>query len=186
MSADDLSKYRDMFVQEAREHVQNMNRALLALEKDHANKENLDSAFRAAHTIKGMAATMGYEQIRQVCKTIEELFDKLRKHEKHLSAEMADFLFSLFDMIENMVSDEKFTIDDKILGRLRAFIDSKEEVHRVPKSSHIMVPSSQRLLRPHTPKINPPLHHLIWRLSTISCRQKPRQYASAWTIWIRS
>ncbi len=125
MSADDLSKYREMFVQEAREHVQNMNKALLALEKDHTSKEHLDSAFRAAHTIKGMAATMGYEQIRQVCKTIEELFDKLRKNEKELSPNMADFLFSMFDTIENMVNDEKFTIDDRILGQLREFIDSK-------------------------------------------------------------
>jgi two-component system chemotaxis sensor kinase CheA len=127
MSADDLSKYREMFVQEAREHVQNMNSALLALEKDHTSKEHLDSAFRAAHTIKGMAATMGYEQIRQVCKTIEELFDKLRKREKELSPNMADFLFSLFDMIENMVNDEKYGIDERIMGQLRAFIDAGSE-----------------------------------------------------------
>ena len=57
MSADDLSKYREMFVQEAREHVQNMNSALLALEKDHTNKEHLDSAFRAAMAAPDDAAS---------------------------------------------------------------------------------------------------------------------------------
>jgi two-component system chemotaxis sensor kinase CheA len=152
--SDDLSKYREMFVQEAREHVQNMNSALLALEKDHTSKEHLDSAFRAAHTIKGMAATMGYEQIRQVCKTIEELFDKLRKREKELSPNMANFLFSLFDMIENMVNDEKYSIDEKIMGQLRAFIDSTGETPP-PAASESQMPEPAIAAEPEVPQQTP-------------------------------
>lgn len=109
--SDDFSKYREMFVQEAIEHVQKLNQAMLELEQRPDNKAHLDSAFRAAHTLKGMAATMGYEQIRHVCKAVEELFDQLRKGEEHLTPRLADFLFRSFDLLDKMVNDDKKTID---------------------------------------------------------------------------
>ncbi|AFU57960.1 chemotactic sensor histidine kinase CheA [Candidatus Nitrososphaera gargensis Ga9.2] len=109
--SDDFSKYREMFVQEAIEHIQSLNNAMLQLEQDPHSKEHLDSAFRAAHTLKGMAATMGYEQIRQVCKTIEELFDRLRKREVRLTTGVADFLFKSFDVLDKMVNDENKIIN---------------------------------------------------------------------------
>jgi len=109
--SDDFAKYREMFMQEANEHVQGLNQALLQLEQNPESKEHLDSAFRAAHTLKGMAATMGYEQIRQVCKAIEELFDRLRNADGRLTPHIAGFLFSSFDELEKMVNDEKKVID---------------------------------------------------------------------------
>ncbi len=109
--SDDFSKYREMFVQEAIEHIQSLNNAMLQLEQDPHSKEHLDSAFRAAHTLKGMAATMGYEQIRQICKTIEELFDRLRKREVRLTTGVADFLFKSFDVLDKMVNDENKIIN---------------------------------------------------------------------------
>lgn len=102
---DDKSAYRDLFVQEAHEHVQNMNEVLLKLEEDPKSKEHLDSAFRSAHTLKGMAATMGYGQIKELCKAIEELFDKFRKDEEKMSSEMASYLFKCIDTIQEMVDD---------------------------------------------------------------------------------
>lgn len=132
MSADDFSKYRDMFVQEASEHIQGLNQALLQLEQNPESKEHLDSAFRAAHTLKGMAATMGYEQIRQVCKAIEELFDRLRKADGRLTPNIADFLFSSFDVLEKMVSDEKKVIDTE---------EFMEEFQKVVATDEIRRPS---------------------------------------------
>ena len=55
--SDDFSKYREMFVQEAIEHVQGLNQAMLQLEQKPDSKDHLDSAFRAAHTLKGYAQT---------------------------------------------------------------------------------------------------------------------------------
>ncbi len=104
--SDDKSAYRDLFVQEAHEHVQNMNEALLKLEENPKSKEHLDSAFRSAHTLKGMAATMGYDQIKELCKAIEELFDKLRKGEEKIPVEMFSYLFRCFDTIQEMIDDE--------------------------------------------------------------------------------
>src|SRR5438270_12113752 len=107
--SDDMSKYRELFVQEANEHVQALNQSLLKLEGNPNNKEDLDAAFRAAHTIKGMAASMGYDQIRQICIVVEELFDRLRKGTAFLTPESAGHLFKSFDMLAQMVSDEKKT-----------------------------------------------------------------------------
>lgn len=108
---DDNSAYRDLFVQEANEHVQNLNQSLLKLEEEPGNREYLDAAFRSAHTLKGMAATMGYDQIKQLCKAVEELFDGFRKGERALTSAVASYLFKCFDAMQQMVSDEGFKID---------------------------------------------------------------------------
>lgn len=118
--SDDNSAYRDLFVQEANEHVQNLNQSLLKLEEEPGKREYLDAAFRSAHTLKGMAATMGYEQIKQLCKAVEELFDKFRKGEQTITSGVASYLFKCFDAMQQMVADENFKIDiDQYLADLR-------------------------------------------------------------------
>jgi two-component system chemotaxis sensor kinase CheA len=120
MSGEDNSAYRDLFVQEANEHVQNLNQSLLKLEEEPGKREHLDAAFRSAHTLKGMAATMGYEQIKQLCKAVEELFDKFRKGEQTITSGVASYLFKCFDAMQQMVADENFKIDiDQYLADLR-------------------------------------------------------------------
>lgn len=120
MSGDDNSAYRDLFVQEANEHVQNLTQSLLKLEEEPGKREHLDAAFRSAHTLKGMAATMGYEQIKQLCKAVEELFDKFRKGEQTITSGVASYLFKCFDAMQQMVTDENFKIDiDQYLADLR-------------------------------------------------------------------
>src|SRR3990170_3450111 len=73
------TSYREMYHSEALEHVDIMNQALLKLEESPDIKEHVDLIFRSAHTIKGMAATMGYDQTKELCKNIENVFDKIRK-----------------------------------------------------------------------------------------------------------
>lgn len=102
----DTSQYRDMFVQEAREHVQNLNEFLLRMEREPAEKEHVNTLFRSAHSLKGMAATMGYDQIKQLCIAIEEIFDKFRKEEQDLSSDLASALFKCFDALQEMIDDE--------------------------------------------------------------------------------
>ena len=102
----DTSQYRDMFVQEAREHVQNLNEFLLRMEREPAEKEHVNTLFRSAHSLKGMAATMGYDQIKQLCIAIEEIFDKFRKEEQGLSSDLASALFKCFDALQEMIDDE--------------------------------------------------------------------------------
>ena len=101
-----LDKYRDMFVQEAHEHIQNLNESLLKLEKNSAEKKTLHSIFRSAHTLKGMALTMGYDQITQLCAAMEEILDKTRKGETNLSTQKIGLFFKCFDILEQLVDDD--------------------------------------------------------------------------------
>lgn len=105
------SQYREMFVQESHEHIEELNQSLLKLEKEPTSHEHIDSLFRSAHTLKGMAATMGYDQIRQLCMEIEDLFDKLRNGKEKITTSLASSLFTCFDLLREMVDDESKNVD---------------------------------------------------------------------------
>ena len=119
--------YREMYITEAQEHIETMNQALLKLEEKPDSKENLDLIFRSAHTLKGMAATMGYEQTKELCRDIENVFDKIRKKESELSANLASALFKCIDVIQQMINDESKKID------IKPFLDMLENPEEVEK-----------------------------------------------------
>jgi two-component system chemotaxis sensor kinase CheA len=75
----DLSKYRQLFLDESREHLQALNRELLVLEKEGEGYAGVDVMFRAAHSVKGMSASMGYDAMAAVSHALEEIMDRLRK-----------------------------------------------------------------------------------------------------------
>lgn len=100
---DDNSEYKDLFVEEAREHLNTLNQALLILEKDPHDKEALNKIFRAAHTIKGMSATMNYEKIQKLSHKTEDALDLIRNNKLEVDAEIMDLIFKCFDGIETMV-----------------------------------------------------------------------------------
>ena len=100
-----------MYLTEALEHVEIMNQALLKLEEEPEVKEHLDLIFRSAHTIKGMAATMGYDQTKDLCKNIENIFDGIRKKQQKLSHNLASALFKCLDALQQMINDENKKID---------------------------------------------------------------------------
>ena len=107
-------------MQEALEHVENLNQHLLKLEDEPNVREHVDVLFRSAHTLKGMAATMGYDQIREICKTIEEIFDKFRKDEEKLTPAMANVIFYGIDLLKEMIRDETKKINlQEYLDNLR-------------------------------------------------------------------
>ncbi len=106
----DSREYRELFLLEANEHLQSMNNELLAYEKDNA-RERIDSIFRSVHTLKGMAATMGYESIRVLCKSIENVLDGIRNNSIAFSRDVADTLFSCFDLLNRLVNDENLSVD---------------------------------------------------------------------------
>ena len=105
------NNYREMYLTEALEHVDIMNQALLKLEEQPDVKDHLDLIFRSAHTIKGMAATMGYEQTKDLCKNIENIFDAIRNKKQKLSSNLASALFKCIDVLQQMINDENKKID---------------------------------------------------------------------------
>lgn len=107
------SSYRDMYVAEALEHVETINEALLKLEEEPEKREYLDLIFRSAHTIKGMSATMGYDDTRELCKNIENIFDNIRKDKEKLVPNLASAIFKCIDLLREMIADDKKKVDLK-------------------------------------------------------------------------
>jgi len=100
----DTSKYRDLFVSETREHLVNLNRALLALEKTTGDPALLDEVFRSMHTIKGMAASIGQDLVAELTHQAESLLDKMRKHQIPVAQAQIDMMFESLDFLEAAVT----------------------------------------------------------------------------------
>jgi two-component system chemotaxis sensor kinase CheA len=96
----DLAQYAELFLAEAKEHLAAVNDLLLAWERDPASREPIGGIFRAVHTIKGMAATMGYTAVADVAHRMESLLDGLRRTERAPSGEILDLLFRTTDALE--------------------------------------------------------------------------------------
>ena len=91
----DVEEYRDLFLAEAQEYLQNMSECLLELEKDPTALEKLTEMFRAAHSLKGMSVPMGYELIMKLTHEMENLLDKLRSGEIDVGTDLVNLLLKL-------------------------------------------------------------------------------------------
>jgi len=101
---EDLEKYKDVFLSEAKEHVEAMNNFLLKLEKSPDELELVSDIFREAHTLKSMAATMNYDKTAQLCHAIEDVLDAIRN--KNIEIEKCvDILFQSFDHLESILKE---------------------------------------------------------------------------------
>jgi two-component system chemotaxis sensor kinase CheA len=96
----DVRQYADLFLSESRDHLTAYNQLLLEWEKAPAAREPVGGIFRAIHTVKGMAATMGYAGVAELAHRIENLLDVLRKGEKDATPALLDLLFKAGDALE--------------------------------------------------------------------------------------
>lgn len=111
----DLSAYLDIFADEANEHLQALNQALLEFEKDTDNLELVNVIFRSAHTLKGMSATMGFNEVAELTHNMENLLTPVRQGELKATGEIVDVLFkcldALQDMIEAHIAGDEHSVD---------------------------------------------------------------------------
>ena len=70
----DVSQYLEIFLDESKEHLQNLNTQILELEQDAENMNTINEIFRAAHSLKGMAGTMGYKRMQSLTHNMENVF----------------------------------------------------------------------------------------------------------------
>jgi two-component system chemotaxis sensor kinase CheA len=101
----DVNQYLGIFLEEAREHLQTLNRCVLDLEHEPGDLHILDEIFRSAHTIKGMSATMGYSAIAELTHEMENVLDLLRKGVLTAHTEIIDTLFQCVDRLEQLVEE---------------------------------------------------------------------------------
>ncbi|MGB4661431.1 MAG: chemotaxis protein CheA, partial [Mobilitalea sp.] len=101
----DVSQYLEIFVEETKEHLQSLNEHLLILEKEPENQETINEIFRAAHSLKGMAGTMGYKRMQRLTHDMENLFSEIRNGKMKASAELVDVLFRGLDALEGYLNN---------------------------------------------------------------------------------
>ncbi len=100
----DMNQYLDIFVEESRENLQNLNTSLLELERDPGAKQMLNDIFRVAHTLKGMSGTMGYTRMQKLTHVMEDVLDMLRTGRLQANSTIVDVLFQCLDALENYVN----------------------------------------------------------------------------------
>jgi two-component system chemotaxis sensor kinase CheA len=101
----DVRQYADLFLTESRGHLTAFNQLLLEWERDPAATGAVGGIFRAVHTIKGMAATMGYAAVADLAHRVESLLDGVRRSERAANAAMLDLLFRAADALERAIAE---------------------------------------------------------------------------------
>jgi two-component system chemotaxis sensor kinase CheA len=98
------NQYLDIFLEEAKEHIQNLNENILLL-KDSSNRSAVDEIFRSAHTLKGMAGTMGFNRISEITHEMENLLQEIRSNRVNATQDIIDTLLQCVDVIEMLIND---------------------------------------------------------------------------------
>lgn len=110
----DTSQYLSMFLEESIDNLQTLNEALLYLEQQPEDVDKINEIFRVAHTIKGMAATMGFNEMAELTHKMEDVLSKFREGELKVTQNVVTVLFDCLDTLERMVNNISEGIDDKI------------------------------------------------------------------------
>ena len=99
----EMNQYLEVFIEESKEHLQSCNEHLLELEKNPNDLSIINEIFRSAHTLKGMSATMGYEDLAKLTHKMENVLDAIRNQTIAVTPELIDVVFLAVDDLEEMV-----------------------------------------------------------------------------------
>lgn len=108
----DVSQYLEIFLDETNEHLQNLNTQILALEQDPTNMDTINEIFRAAHSLKGMAGTMGYKRMQTLTHDMENVFSEVRNGNIQVKGNMIDVLFQCLDALDEYNTNIRETADE--------------------------------------------------------------------------
>lgn len=125
----DVSQYLEIFIDETSEHIQSLSDCIMTLEKEPENKDTINEIFRAAHSLKGMAGTMGFKRMQHLTHDMENVFQEVRSEKVKVTSEMIDILFRCLDAIEGYLETIKSTSDEgteeneAIIAALNRFLE---------------------------------------------------------------
>lgn len=134
----DVSQYLEIFIDETSEHLQNLSDCIMELEKDPENMDTINEIFRAAHSLKGMAGTMGFKRMQRLTHDMENVFQEVRSEKVKVTSSMIDLLFKCLDAIEGYLdnvkasSDEGTEDNELIIKELNDFIAAEDGAAAVP------------------------------------------------------
>ena len=101
----DVSQYLQIFIEESKDNLQTLNENLLNLENNPTDTETLNAIFRVAHTLKGMAGTMGFVKMQKLTHTVENVLSEIRAGNVTVNSNIVDVLFQSLDALENYVEE---------------------------------------------------------------------------------
>ncbi|HWT76779.1 MAG TPA: chemotaxis protein CheA [Mobilitalea sp.] len=101
----DVSQYLEIFIEEAKEHLQSLNEHLLILEREPENENTINEIFRAAHSLKGMSGTMGYKRMQRLTHDMENVFSEIRNGNMKANSQLVDVLFKGLDALESYLGN---------------------------------------------------------------------------------
>ena len=110
----DTSQYMTMFLEESMDNLQTLNESLLELEQNPDDIDRINQIFRVAHTIKGMAATMGFNDIAELTHKMEDVLSEFREGELKVTQEVVTVLFDCLDTLERMVNNVEEESDEVV------------------------------------------------------------------------
>ncbi len=108
----DVSQYLDIFIDETSGHIQSLSDNIMELEKEPENKDVVNEIFRAAHSLKGMAGTMGFKRMQHLTHDMENVFQEVRNDNVHVNSALIDILFKCLDAIEGYLDTVKATSNE--------------------------------------------------------------------------
>lgn len=144
----DVSQYLEIFIDETEEHLQTLSDCIMELEKEPENMDTINEIFRAAHSLKGMAGTMGFKRMQRLTHDMENVFQEVRSDKVKVNSNMIDLLFKCLDAIESYLNNVKASSDEGtednelIIKELNDFIageenaEKKEEEAPAPKKEN--------------------------------------------------
>ncbi len=125
----DLSQYLEIFIDESKEHLQTLNDQVLILEEEPENVDTVNEIFRAAHSLKGMAGTMGYKRMQRLTHDMENVFSEIRNGKMNVNADLVDIVFKCLDALEGYLnniietSDEGTEDNDELIAQLNGVLE---------------------------------------------------------------
>ena len=144
----DVSQYLEIFLDESNEHLQTLSDQLIILEKEPDNSDTINEIFRAAHSLKGMAGTMGYKRMQNLTHDMENVFSEVRNGNMEVNSNLVDVLFQCLDALETYVDNIRETQDEgtddnePIIKALNAFIASEGKGNAAPAAKKEEAPAA--------------------------------------------
>ena len=108
----DVNQYLEIFLDETNEHLQSLSDQLMILENEPENADTINEIFRAAHSLKGMAGTMGYKRMQALTHDMENVFSEIRNGKMKVTSNLVDVLFQTLDALEEYKNTIQETQDE--------------------------------------------------------------------------
>jgi len=145
----DVSQYLEIFIDETKEHLQSLNTSILELEQDPTSMDTVNEIFRAAHSLKGMAGTMGFKRMQALTHDMENVFSEVRNGTFTVTAEIIDVLFQCLDALDEYLNNIQTTADEgtndneSLIKALNVFLKGGKAAPKKKEQTEAAVPAKE-------------------------------------------